>query len=130
MTAFSELASIQRAFDGPIAENAVMPWLMETFAIGTVALTRGSRGSLFYSHDGRINTPAVTDPSIVDTVGAGDGFAAILAAGFIRRIPWADTLRQASDFAARICGIAGAVPDDDAFYDDFRPLLKGVADGR
>jgi len=126
----AELADIQRAFDGPAAENEVMPWLMETFTIGAVALTRGSRGSLFYSPDGPITSPTVPSPAIIDTVGAGDGYAAILAAGWMRQIPWAETLRQASDFAARICSIAGAVPDDDTFYDDFRRPLKGDADGR
>ena len=126
----AELADLQRAFDGPTAENEVMPWLMETFAIGAVALTRGSRGSVFYSHDGPIASPTVASARIVDTVGAGDGYAAILAAGCIRQVPWAEMLRQASDFAARICTIAGAVPDDDSFYDDFRHPLKGETDGR
>jgi fructokinase len=125
-----ELAYIQRAFDGPAEENKVMPWLMETFTISVVALTRGSRGSVLYSHDGPIHCPAAPIPAIVDTVGAGDGYAAVLAAGCMRQIPWAETLRLATAFAARICGIAGAVPDDDAFYDDFRTLLKGDADGR
>jgi fructokinase len=126
----SELVDIRRAFDGPVAACDVMPWLMETFTIGAVSLTRGSRGSVFYSQDGPITSPTVPSPSIVDTVGAGDGYAAILAAGCIRQVPWAETLHQASVFASRICGIAGAVPDDDAFYDDFRSLLKGDADGR
>ncbi|WP_372682366.1 carbohydrate kinase [Desulfosarcina sp.] len=126
----AELAHIQRVFDGPPAENEVMPWLMETFTIGAVALTRGSRGSVFYSHGGPIASPTATNVRIVDTVGAGDGYAAILAAGCLRQVPWAETLRQASDFAARICGIAGAVPDDDAFYHDIRPLMKGETDGR
>jgi len=126
----AELADIQRTFDGPAAAGDVMPWLMETFQIGAVAITMGSRGSVFYGQDGPITCPAVTSPSIVDTVGAGDGYAAMLAAGYMRQVPWVETLRQASGFAARICTIAGAVPDDDAFYDDFRPLLKGDADGR
>jgi fructokinase len=113
-----ELVTIQRAFGGPEEENALMPWLMETYKISAVALTRGSRGSEFYSQDGRIKSPVVTSPSIIDTVGAGDGYAAILAAGWMRQMPWEETLRQASCFAARICGIAGAVPDDETFYDD------------
>jgi len=125
----AELADIQRAFDGPTEENDVMPWLMETFEIDAVALTRGSRGSLFYCHDETITSPTVPSPSIVDTVGAGDGYAAILAAGCMQQIPWAETLRQASDFAARICGIAGAVPDYDTFYNEFRRLTKGAAVG-
>lgn len=116
-----ELADIQRAFDGPTATGDIMPWLMETFKISAVALTRGSRGSTFYSHGAEISNPAVPGTTIVDTVGAGDGFAAILAAGYIRQAPWEETLRQASRFAARICGIRGAVPDDERFYDDFQP---------
>jgi fructokinase len=67
---------------------------------------------------------------VVDTVGAGDGYAAILAAGCMRQIPWGVTIHQAARFAARICGIAGAVPDDENFYDDFRSPMKGGADGR
>jgi fructokinase len=95
-----------------------------------VALTRGSRGSSFYSRDGQIDSPSVAGISIVDTVGAGDGYAAVLAAGCMRQIPWEETIHQASRFAARICGISGAVPDDERFYDDFRPLMKGDPNGR
>jgi fructokinase len=126
----AELADIQRTFDGPADKGDTMPWLMETFKIGAVALTRGNRGSTFYSRDGRITSPAVLGPLIVDTVGAGDGYAAILAAGCMRKLPWEETIRQASRFAARICGIAGAVPDNENFYDDFKPLMKGGAYGR
>ena len=125
-----ELAEIQHAFDCPTDNDGVIPWVMETFKISALALTRGSRGSTFYSRDGRINSPSVSGPPVVDTVGAGDGYAAILAAGCIRKIPWEETIRQASHFAARICGIPGAVPDDEKFYDDFRPLMKGNTDGR
>jgi len=126
----AELADIQLRFDSPAATADVMPWLMETFKINAVALTRGSRGSSFYSRDVQINIPSVAGIPIVDTVGAGDGYAAILAAGCIQQVPWEETLRQASRFAARICGIAGAVPDDENFYDDFRPLMKGGPNGR
>jgi fructokinase len=126
----AELAEIRHTFGGPPSEGGVMPWLMETFRISAVALTRGSRGSRFYSSDGQISSPAVPGKPIVDTVGAGDGYAAILAAGYLRQIPWEETIRQASRFAARICGIPGAVPDDETFYDDFRQLTKGKANGR
>jgi fructokinase len=37
----AELAEIQRTFDGPSAAGDVMPWLMETFKISAVSLTRG-----------------------------------------------------------------------------------------
>jgi fructokinase len=125
----TELEDIQQAFDGPTAIGDIMPWLMETFAISAVALTRGSQGSTFYSADTLISQPAIAGTTIIDTVGAGDGFAAILAAGYVRQVPWEETVRHASRFAARICGIPGAVPDEESFYDEFRPLLKGDANG-
>lgn len=126
----AELAGILRAFDGPPAEGDLVAWLMERFDIGAVALTRGSRGSTFYSGDAQIESPAIEGTAIVDTVGAGDGYAAILAAGYLGRISREKTIRLASRFAERICGIHGAVPDDGRFYDDFRPLMKGAANGR
>jgi sugar/nucleoside kinase (ribokinase family) len=57
-------------------------------------------------------------------------YAAILAAGYVLQVPWEETVRHASRFAARICGIPGAVPDEESFYDEFRPLMKGDANGR
>jgi fructokinase len=126
----AELEAIQRAFSGPTDKHALMPWLMKTFTINAVALTRGSQGSTFYNHDTHINTPAAKGTDIVDTVGAGDAYAAILAAGYVRQIPWAATLGLATRFAARICGIPGAVPDDETFYEDFRSRMKGKADGQ
>jgi fructokinase len=126
----AELIEIQRTVGGPTAKHARMPWLMETFNISAVALTRGSQGSTFYSRDTQINSPAVKGTDIVDTVGAGDAYAAILAAGYVRQIPWAEALSLASRFAARICGIPGAVPEDETFYDDFRPRMRGNADGQ
>jgi sugar/nucleoside kinase (ribokinase family) len=55
----TELEDIQQAFDGPTAIGDIMPWLMETFAISAVALTRGSQGSTFYSADTEISQPAI-----------------------------------------------------------------------
>jgi len=56
--------------------------------------------------------------TIRDTVGAGDAFAAMLAAGVVLRWPAETTLRLADRLAAKICGIEGAIPEDPAFYAD------------
>jgi fructokinase len=125
-----ELTDIQGRLTGPQGASDFIPWLMGKFAISAVALTRGSRGSSFFSRDGQISSSAILEADVIDTVGAGDGFAAILAAGYLRGLAWEDTLARASRFAARICRIPGAIPDDNAFYDDFRSLGKGYADDR
>ena len=120
-----ELAAIRAIFDGPEAGEDCLAWLMERFDISTVALTRGSRGSCLRQGDTQIDLSADRPSRIVDTVGAGDGYAAILAAGLLGGHPLSDTVRLASRFAARICAIPGAVPDDISFYDDLSPLKKG-----
>lgn len=58
---------------------------------------------------------------MVDTVGAGDGFAAVCILGAVSGWPVARLLTRADAFASAICGIRGAVPDSAEFY---RPFLE------
>ena len=120
-----ELENIQHRFGGPTDDNGILSWLMKTYNLESVALTRGGQGSTFAWSGGIMHRPATKASAIVDTVGAGDGYAAILAAGYIRQRPLEVTIEAASRFAGKICQIAGAVPDDDSFYDDFRDIFKG-----
>jgi fructokinase len=53
---------------------------------------------------------------MVDTVGAGDAFSAVYLYGGAQGWPLETTLARANAFAGAICGIAGAVPQDTAFY--------------
>ena len=61
-----------------------------------------------------------------DFAWAGDGYAAILAMGYLSGWPPARILRRATRFAAAVCGLAGAVPEDPAFY---QPFLGWAEDG-
>ncbi|BBO81371.1 fructokinase [Desulfosarcina ovata subsp. sediminis] len=125
-----ELDDIRRRLGGPPSADPFVSWLMARYAISTLAITRGSRGSTIVSGDLPIHHPMSGRDDVVDTVGAGDGYAAILAAGHINRIPWETVIDQASVFAARVCRIPGAIPDDERFYDEPRLLMKGNANGR
>ncbi len=124
-----ELEALQSSFGGPPDSKNAIPWLKETFALRVLAITRGDQGSTVVHEQGTVNHPVVADGPIADTVGAGDGYAAVMAAGYLSGIPWKQTVAIASQFAARICTIPGAVPDADAFYDDYRLLLKGQPHG-
>lgn len=112
------------------AMDAPLSWLMETFDILAVALTQGSRGSQLYFDGGHVDVPAKKAETVIDTVGAGDGFAAVLAAGYLRSLPWEKTVDLASRFASRICSIPGAVPDDVEFYDELKVVMEEKQDGR
>jgi len=93
--------------------------LMEARGLVLVALTLGSRGGRLFTLDdqARVDLPSRSaGPPVVDTVGAGDAFAAVTAAGYLQNRHLSSILEAATDFAGRICGIQGAVPDSAEFY--------------
>jgi len=78
-------------------------------------LTCGAEGATLYTADGEFSgTPPAVE--VVDTVGAGDAFAAVCLLGLIRGWPAATTLGRALEFAARICGQRGATAPDRTLY--------------
>lgn len=109
--------------DGKTVDNVVD--LMTVFGIETVALTMGAGGSRIYAGEGVVEAKPGLVQDFQNSVGAGDGFAAILALGHLNGWPPERILNHATAFASRICAIDGAVPESDAFYQDF---MQGVLD--
>jgi fructokinase len=122
-----ELTAISRLFKGPSREEAIVQWLMDAYHISTIALTRGAKGSTLMTQERSIASAPAAAVDIKDTVGAGDAYAAIIAAGILKRVPMEKALGLATEFSAQICGIAGAIPDSDAFYTRFRNELERIA---
>lgn len=115
-----ELFFLQEFFNQQHQEtDAFATWVMNNFGIEWIALTRGERGSRLYTRRGIRKTEGVKSANVVDTVGAGDAYAAVLALGYLRQWPIDKILPAASRFAADICGIPGAVPEDAEFYKPF-----------
>ena len=115
-----ELFFLQDLFNQQHQEtDAFATWLMNNFEIEWIALTRGEKGSRLYTRGGIQKTVGVKSANVVDTVGAGDAYAAVLAFGYLRQWPIEKILSAASAFAADICGISGAVPEDAEFYKSF-----------
>lgn len=85
-----------------------------------IVVTRGAEGAvLLESTDGNITCfkPEPVD-EIVDTVGAGDAFSAVVALGIISGWSLHETMKRAAECAAHICSIRGAVVFDNSFYHD------------
>ncbi len=121
-----ELIEIRRMHGFAGDEPAFVDFLINTYGLRMLALTRGGRGSeLFASGDG-VKIEEHGDAPVVDTVGAGDGYSAMLIAGLLDG--WEiDRLIQASAaFARSICAIEGAIPSDDGFYAPLRALFSGT----
>lgn len=95
--------------------------LMRHFDLAQVVVTCGAAGAWQMGRDGQVVASGASpvDQAVVDTVGAGDGFAAVYLVGALRHWPTALTLERANAFAAAICGIRGAIPDDMNFYQPF-----------
>jgi fructokinase len=93
--------------------------LLQMFSLDALIVTLGSRGSAYFGADGQVlhhrDNPA--PPFIIDTVGAGDAFAAIFLLGKVRGWALEQTLARANEFAGAVCAIPGAVPRDLGFYD-------------
>lgn len=107
------------ALDGatPYARAAV---LVAHFELQRVVVTCGAAGAWTLDGAGRVGSVTGEPlPHVVDTVGAGDGFAAVFILGMLLGWPLEMRLARADAFARALCLIRGAVPDSQAFYDPF-----------
>jgi len=110
-----ELASLAGRADPAVAARR----LIDRHDLDQVFVTLGAAGALALGADGtceRIAAPG--DVAVVDTVGAGDAFAAVLIAGILKGWPIAVTLEQAQQLASAVCGLRGALPREVLFYQD------------
>lgn len=88
--------------------------------LDVVFLTRGSEGSVVRTPDGHTMTHApATDVAVVDTVGAGDAYTAVVLWGLVRGWSLAETQVRAQEFASQVVGIRGATCDRRDFYEPF-----------
>ena len=96
--------------------------LMARFSLSRLVVTRGADGAACFD----AGAPALAEPAGPppprwgDTVGAGDSFSAVYLLGQWRGWPLPQTLQRANAFAAAICGLNGAVPEDLSFYAPWR----------
>lgn len=94
--------------------------LRARYGIGVLPVTLGERGAFIVSAEGCIEGAAPRVGRVVDTVGAGDAFAAVALAGLTRAWNPAQTLARALEFAAWICGVRGATTPDRGRYAAYR----------
>ncbi len=88
--------------------------------IETMILTMGESGAAFLYEGGssQDKVPEL-ETGIVDTVGAGDSFAAVAITGLIKGWRYPEILARALEFAAEICRHRGATLSDRDIYDRF-----------
>jgi fructokinase len=95
--------------------------LVERFALKQLIVTRGEKGYAAFDGKGSlIAEGAAPSIKVIDTVGAGDAFLSVCLLGELRHWSVADALARASEFAASVCTLRGAVSHDPAFYQSWR----------
>jgi len=119
-----EIAVLAEIFELPGSDPLTqIKTLIKQFDISRALVTCGEKGAWQISREGQKIEVKVKNKivQLVDTVGAGDGFAAVCILGSLRHWPITQTLERANSFAAAICEIRGAVPEHADFY---RPFSK------
>jgi len=116
-----ELAMLCGWLDAPQAgnpENAAAG-LLKRVPLKLLLVTCGAQGALAFDGAGRCIARArsARPVQLVDTVGAGDSFSAVILAGLLRGWSVPQALQQAVAFAAHVCEVRGAVPADLQAYE-------------
>ena len=87
--------------------------LAEDFGVTTLVSTHGARGSTIIMGNERIEVPAFTPRRILDTTGAGDAYAGVFAARYLRNRDATAAAKAASacaSFVVEELGAQGNIP--------------------
>jgi len=98
--------------------------LLNNHKLKAIIVTLGAEGAFILDSDNCYQSKPARVDSMVDTVGAGDGFSAVTIAGLSKQWDYPLILERASEFAARICEQRGAINMDKDFYQRFMVQWK------
>jgi len=110
-----------------IADRA-RTWI-DTHGLDLVVVTLGAQGCIAVTtNGGTVAPPPPAAGRIVDPVGAGDAFSAVLILGLLRGWDLTETLTRAQSFASAIVERRGAIPREPDLYRGFAESWKLSAD--
>jgi fructokinase len=96
--------------------DKVLERVCQRYELAMLIVTLGEKGALLKTPNEPFFKASTPKVSIVDTVGAGDGFSAVIIIGIMRQWPAKIMLERAIAFAALICQIRGATSNDPKLY--------------
>lgn len=120
-----ELQTISRILSGPENEEDSLSWLLDAFGFRMISVTADADGSRLITPDRTYSIKPESSLHIRDTVGAGDAYAAVLAAGILLKWEPEKILESATDFAGKVCTLKGALPGEPEFYQSIKKNISG-----
>jgi fructokinase len=105
-----ELRRLAVVLDAPTDTRAFAGEIARRFGLAAVCVTRGKRGACLWIDSEYLEAGGV-ETNVVDTIGAGDAFTAVLIDGLLKAQPPASILQQANDYAALVASRPGAIPE-------------------
>ena len=97
--------------------------LLSEYSIEQLCVTHGDQGAVIYEGN-RNSVYKLEIDNVVDTVGAGDAYAAVYCLGYLEGWDIEKSNELASNFAGEIVKINGAIPDDLELYDKYKELMN------
>ncbi|MDQ7816339.1 MAG: PfkB family carbohydrate kinase [Melioribacteraceae bacterium] len=118
----SELEMIRTYFNLSSDNNAAIRETIDEFGLDLLSVTMGSDGAVI--SDGRQISFYKSKPArVVDTLGAGDAFSAILCLGYLYTMELSEINKIANEFALDVCMTSGALPDN-SVYERYKPIFS------
>lgn len=96
--------------------DRILTQVCQRYELAMLIVTLGERGAFLKTPHEPLLKASAPKVSVVDTVGAGDGFSAVMIIGIMRQWPAKIMLERAMAFAATICQIRGATSNDTKLY--------------
>ncbi|MDA2928605.1 carbohydrate kinase [Acidobacteria bacterium AH-259-O06] len=116
----SELAQVLECENLPKAEQeAAAKRLRSQLGLELLIVTLGADGAFLVTAGEETFWGRPTQQAeVVDTVGAGDAFSAVMILALLNQWPRAKGLERALEFASRVCARKGAIGPDRELYSD------------
>ncbi|MFQ5597810.1 MAG: carbohydrate kinase [Nitrospiria bacterium] len=97
--------------------ETLAPKVRERHGLKGLIVTSGAHGALAVTEASKpVRVAPQRSLKVVDTVGSGDAFAAVLVLGIVKGWPLAKTMIRAQSFASRLVACRGATVQNLAFY--------------
>lgn len=96
--------------------------LLAPFGVMQLIVTYGAHGYAAYDQLGQCLAAGrgCGGRPVIDTVGAGDAFSAVILTGLVLQWKLPLALERANEFAAALCEVRGAMPPDAKFHKQWR----------